>query len=467
MRKYLVMTALFLIVGFSTPSFGASWTVEKVTDNTEPDVYPLVVSVSSGLMVAYAHQDPDYEVFFANNFSGSWTSARVTDNNRLDGVTDIAARYDEQVAHIAFQWNDVPDREISYCRGSSSTSWDITRITDDANDDVWASIALDKSGFVHIVFKKQIGGDQEIFYANNVSGSWISEQVTDNASDDNDPWMALDNSGNPSIVYKNGSHLHYTHKTAGIWTSPVSVAGSAGVDSYPFILLDRNNFAHVVFAKSDGSFNQIYYANNVTGTWQESKVTSTSYNNIYPTLFVDPHDKMHIAYVAGEAGDAEIFYATNAAGVWNSGRVTDNSANDMAQFGRFFTCDASGVGHIFFYNSSDGDQEIYHAKSNEALYVAVEEKPISPYSPSITVGPFSSINSPIQYSVPVLGSVSLKVYDASGSLVKTLANGLHNAGQYNICWNGTTDSGLRATSGVYFFRLETSGKIASAKAILK
>lgn len=58
-----------------------------------------------------------------------------------------------------------------------------------------------------MVYQRNIGGDGEIFYANNATGSWISEQVTDNATNDVLPWFALDKAGNPHIVFLNGTEL--------------------------------------------------------------------------------------------------------------------------------------------------------------------------------------------------------------------------------------------------------------------
>lgn len=464
MRKYWMLAGLVLIVGFSQLALGATWTIEKVTDNTESDFNPFAAAVQSGLLVTYTHDDGDNELFVANNFSGSWTSTRVTDNNYSDLGLDIAAKYNEQTAHIPVWWQDVPDQEISYCIGSG-TSWNISRITDDADNDAWPSIALDNSGHSHMVFMKDVGGDNEIFYANNVSGSWLTEQVTDNGVNDVFPWFALDKAGNPHVVLVRGTTIGYTKKAAGIWMDPEPITLGGGVNSFPFIVLDKNDKAHVTYARSDGAHNQIYYANNVTGTWQESKVTSASYDNAFPTIFVDPSDNAHIAYIAVD-GDFEMFYATNAAGIWTTGRVTDNSVNDGGILGRYFVSDANRIGHIFFWNSSDGDNEIYHARSNEPLFAGIEE--ITPAaSSSIAVAPIFIRNSTISYSVPAAGNVSLKVYDASGSLVRTLVNSSVSSGNHEIIWNGMSDAGERATGGVYFFRLATATCVVSAKTILK
>jgi len=465
MRKYLVLTTLLSTLGFIQLSPAATWTIEKVTDNTETDVQPVVAAVSSGLMVVYDHNDGDDEVFIANNFSGSWTSSRITDNTNNDVGCDIAARYNEQTAHIAIEWDDTPDGEISYYSGIPG-SWNTQRVTDDADNDQFPSLAIDKNGCIHMTFCKSLG-DAEIFYANNVSGSWVSEQVTDNGTPDGFPWLALDSDGNPHVVYTDLTNLWYQKKVAGIWTDRELVAtGIAFGLSYPFLVIDRDDHCHVTYAKSDGDL-EVHYANNVTGTWQEAKVTSNDYLDALPTLIVDPNNKIHIAYVTTEGGtDAEVFYANNVAGIWSIGRVTDNSVDDVIIFGRNFTADQNRIGHIFFTNASDGDNEIYHAYSNEPLFAGVEETtPVS--SPvSIELG-HGVISTTVNYSVPSTGNVSLKVYDVSGSLVKTLVDGTQPQGEYTVTWGGGTNSGVHAALGIYFYRLTAAGQTASVKGILK
>jgi len=463
MRKYRVVAAVLLLAGFILVSPAQTWTVEQVTDNTEPDIDPFVTVVSSGLMIIYGHDDGDGEVFTANNFSGSWTSARITDNSREDSGIDIAAVYDEQNAHITLAWQDTPDMEISYCSGSPG-SWNIERVTDDAEPDAWPSLAIDKDGHIHMAYHKATGGDVEVFYANNVTGSWVSEQVTDNGTDDGVPWIALDSEDNPNIVYTDIANLWYTRKTAGIWTTPENVApGVIFGLSFPFLVIDGDDDCHVSYAKDDGTDFEIYYANNVTGSWQEAKVTSNDYIDGFPTLVIDPYKKAHIAYLAAEGMDTEMFYATNSSGVWSSGRVTDNSIHDIAMYGRYFAVCAGRIGHIFYYNDSDGDLEIYHAYSNTPLFAAVEETEPVVSQVSINV----DFKTTVRYSVPDAGHVSLKVYDASGSLVKTLVDGSRQPGEYKVTWNGETDAGVHAAPGVYFYHIVAAGQNASVKGVLK
>jgi len=59
----------------------------------------------------------------------------------------------------------------------------------------------------------------------------------------------------------------------------------------------------------------------------------------------------------------------------------------------------------------------------------------------------------IDFSLNQPSSVSVKIYDIKGSLVKTLLNSYKNSGSYDVTWDGTNDSGKRLSTGVYFYEL--------------
>lgn len=74
--------------------------------------------------------------------------------------------------------------------------------------------------------------------------------------------------------------------------------------------------------------------------------------------------------------------------------------------------------------------------------------------------PFNPSTS-IEYSIPEQSFVELKVYDVLGNEVASLVNQDQSAGSYRVDFSGT---GL--TSGTYFYRLQASGFIETAKMIL-
>jgi hypothetical protein len=64
----------------------------------------------------------------------------------------------------------------------------------------------------------------------------------------------------------------------------------------------------------------------------------------------------------------------------------------------------------------------------------------------------------IEYSVPQAAQVSLRIYDVNGREVKKLLAGtVTAAGNYQVQWDGRDEQGNLSASGLYFYRLETTG----------
>ncbi len=62
--------------------------------------------------------------------------------------------------------------------------------------------------------------------------------------------------------------------------------------------------------------------------------------------------------------------------------------------------------------------------------------------------------------------VNLRIYNVKGQLVKTLADNYLSAGSHSLTWNGEDQHGHQVGSGVYFYRLETSGQSLTKKMLL-
>jgi uncharacterized repeat protein (TIGR01451 family) len=58
----------------------------------------------------------------------------------------------------------------------------------------------------------------------------------------------------------------------------------------------------------------------------------------------------------------------------------------------------------------------------------------------------------VRYSLPSRGELSVRIYDASGRLVRALAEGGHEPGTLLLTWDRQNDLGQRAGAGVYFLR---------------
>jgi endonuclease I len=70
--------------------------------------------------------------------------------------------------------------------------------------------------------------------------------------------------------------------------------------------------------------------------------------------------------------------------------------------------------------------------------------------------PFRS-GTAIGFAVARAGRVTLRVYDVSGRLVRTLADGAVAAGRGQVEWDGRDEAGAGVEAGLYFCRLEANG----------
>jgi hypothetical protein len=65
----------------------------------------------------------------------------------------------------------------------------------------------------------------------------------------------------------------------------------------------------------------------------------------------------------------------------------------------------------------------------------------------------------LAYDLPREGRVSLRIYDVSGRLVRTLVSGaVQGAGHHSIEWDGSDVAGATTGAGLYFGRLEAGGE---------
>jgi lysophospholipase L1-like esterase len=88
--------------------------------------------------------------------------------------------------------------------------------------------------------------------------------------------------------------------------------------------------------------------------------------------------------------------------------------------------------------------------------IALHQNVPNPFNPTTT----------IRYDIHVAGDVSLRVYDVSGRLVKTLVSGAQGAGRQTATWDGTDNAGNRVGSGVYLYQLKTGGTVLTKKMVL-
>lgn len=225
-----------------------------------------------------------------------------------------------------------------------------------------------------------------------------------------------------------------------------------------------------------------------SGAFWTSNATQSS--NVYAITFVN--DQL------GFAG-GQVPYKTINGGVnWvvqgtypNSGDFFSftNSSGYLFYSSGDKICYSTNGGTSFSVQYSQPNQEFYNHLSfvtvpnDEPMsfltgWGVTDNGSISHYTETIGISPIGSVipqdfslkqNYPnpfnpvtfIEFDLPEKGNVSLKIYNVSGELIKTLFAGLLNAGSFKADFDAS-----ELSSGAYFYRLETKGHAESRKMIL-
>jgi hypothetical protein len=160
-----------------------------------------------------------------------------------------------------------------------------------------------------------------------------------------------------------------------------------------------------------------------------------------------------------------------------SGSEPGRALVDLAVLGTGVTIGGSGDVAIMTFRAHEGaysltfDDTRIRGASNEDLTATLEELESRPEIPTAyrlvgnTPNPFNPATA-VAYNVPHESRVTIRVYDVSGRLVRTLVDGTVEPGRHEAVWNGRNDRGEPVGSGVYFCTMEAAGFSGSHKMVL-
>ena len=107
---------------------------------------------------------------------------------------------------------------------------------------------------------------------------------------------------------------------------------------------------------------------------------------------------------------------------------------------------------VWDFFDNDTQVDITDATPEAKVYSLAQNFP-NPFNPATR----------ISFALPVKGHVSLRVYNVAGQLVKTLTDGVWEAGSHELTWDGTNNLGASVASGVYFYKLTAGGDYENMK----
>jgi hypothetical protein len=82
-----------------------------------------------------------------------------------------------------------------------------------------------------------------------------------------------------------------------------------------------------------------------------------------------------------------------------------------------------------------------------------------------TPNPFNP-RTTVRFELPAAASVRIDMYDASGSLIRTLVDETRGPGTHTAEWDGTDRFGRAVSSGIYFARFQMDGVLIDTRKMM-
>lgn len=114
------------------------------------------------------------------------------------------------------------------------------------------------------------------------------------------------------------------------------------------------------------------------------------------------------------------------------------------------------MGGLLFHRNTTDPTSVSEAENGVPRWFSLEQNFPNPFNPETS----------IRYQLPVETRVQLRIFDVLGRTVRTIVQEEQPAGTYTVIWDGRTDHGTSAASGLYFYRLQTGEFEHVAKMLL-
>lgn len=228
--------------------------------------------------------------------------------------------------------------------------------------------------------------------------------------------------------------------------------------------LDADGLVEILFKDTAGhTLNCLTFTsgpNSLTVRW--SYVAETNW------LFVDldGNGKLYLAFEAGADPNYRI-YDRNGAQVAMFQPTGAPSGNGWEVYMRPDDYDGDGRQELlidYLHGQAPASDILYVYESNSPVSVQAVGEPRPIELRASFPNPASS-ESRIGYSLPSTGPASLRMFDVTGRVVRTLVDGKVRAGLHDAIWDGRDDRGQSLPAGAYFCELNVGGKRVTKRVV--
>ncbi len=245
--------------------------------------------------------------------------------------------------------------------------------------------------------------------------------------------LAVDRN-NSNVVYAGGYNAYLFKTTNGgvNW-----FASNTGISGTVYDIKISPTNSNILYA---GTSSGVFKSTNAGANW-----TNTGLSANVQAVLINPSNENEI-YAATTAG---IYKSTSGGGGWtlmNTGLLNTNTTSLGIYPNNWLFCGTNGAG-MYRWNIQVGAEENDAQGDIQKILLKISPNPFRNH----LVIKFEIRNPKFE--------TSLKIYDASGRVVKSFNLESCIVNQVSaMVWDGTDDSGLRVPSGVYFVRLDSGEK---------
>jgi hypothetical protein len=350
------------------------------------------------------------------------------------------------------------------------------------------ALTVGDSSRVWIIYPKSKSNntDEDLYYAvyNSLARTMSAPQPleVDPSFRSSLPSVAATRDGKVNVVWvdtRNGakSQLFWKQFVPGSgWTAAQQIVftPASSIATNPSLSADWHGHLHLVWRDNRDGNNEIYYKEYVPGTgWDavDTRLTVNTSAQIEPQVDSDPMDNAYVVWTDSRngSGNPDIFYKERKAGSWAAEIPLVYAATDTTNSIQHFpaiTHDGLGSTYVMWtderFPASIGKNKEVFYKIGFGVTTGVEPTPRASVARLLRnyPNPFNP-RTKVDFTMARDASTTLRVYDASGRLVRTLIDSYLSAGRHVVDWDGRDGNGRNAASGVYFLRLQAGGQFLS------
>ena len=261
--------------------------------------------------------------------------------------------------------------------------------------------------------------------------------------------------GTQCLAKLNDGRILAATDLAGLWYSTNNGSNWLQVTGFPaiyanFIKVNSNGDIFVSRNTAAGSTDLVFRSTDNGATWQGTGLLGGTGGGDVKAMHIDTQNRIYVSVYTFGPTVKKIYRSTDNGATWNELQ----SGMPVSQLVYSLTGNSQDV--IFAGTQSSG---VYKGSDN-TTGITINTQPVSFSLEQNYPNPFNPVTE-IKYGIPRAEFVSIKVFDMSGKTVSVLVNGFKRAGEYEISFNA-----LSLSSGIYFYRMESSGYTVTKKMIL-